>query len=106
MIYGGLVCKKAGIPLEEFARQVPISMGVMPSYHQYFSDSVAGGIFESPEASMATYAAALDDALATFEALGASSELPKLFSDLAHKGMDAGLKEKALTAVIELLGEN
>jgi len=106
MIYGGLVCQKAGIPLEEFARQVPISMGVMPSYHQYFSDSVAGGIFESPEASMATYAAALDDALATFEALGASSELPKLFSDLAHKGMDAGLKEKALTAVIELLGEN
>jgi 3-hydroxyisobutyrate dehydrogenase-like beta-hydroxyacid dehydrogenase len=106
MIYGGLVCKKAGIPLEEFARQVPISMSVMPSYHQYFSDSVAGGIFESPEASMATYAAALDDALATFEALGASSELPKLFSDLAHKGMDAGLKEKALTAVIGLLGES
>jgi len=106
MIYGGLVCKKAGIPLEEFARQVPISMGVLPSYHQYFSDSVAGEIFESSEASMATYAAALDDALATFEALGASSELPKLFSDIAHKGMDAGLNEKALTAVIGLLGEN
>jgi 3-hydroxyisobutyrate dehydrogenase-like beta-hydroxyacid dehydrogenase len=106
MIYGGLVCQKAGIPLEEFARQVPISMGVLPSYHKYFSDSVADGIFESAEASMATYAAALDDALATFEALGASSELPKLFSDLAHKGMDAGLKEKALTAVIGLLGES
>ena len=106
MIYGGLVCKKAGISLEEFARQVPISMGVLPSYYQYFSDSIANGLFESEEASMATYAAALDDALATFEALGAPSELPGLFSEQAHKGVDAGLDKKALTALIDLLGKN
>ncbi len=106
MIYGGLICKKAGISLDEFARQVPVSMGVMPSYHQYFSDSVADEKFESPEASMTTYAAALDDALSTFEALGASSELPRLFSQLAHRGMDAGLNEKALTALIDILDKN
>ena len=106
MIYGGLVCKKAGISLEEFARQVPISMDVLPSYYQYFSDSIANGLFESEEASMATYAAALDDALATFEALGAPSELPGLFSEQAHKGVDAGLDKKALTALIDLLGKN
>ena len=103
MIYGGLVCKKAGIPLEEFARQVPISMDVLPSYYKYFSDSVSDNSFESSEASMATYAAALDDALDTFEALGVPSDLPKLFSEQAHKGMDAGLDKKALTALIELL---
>jgi 3-hydroxyisobutyrate dehydrogenase-like beta-hydroxyacid dehydrogenase len=95
MIYGGLVCKKAGISLED----------VLPSYYKYFSDTVADEVFESPEASMATYAAALDDTLDTFEALGASSELPKLFSEQAHKGMDAGLDKKALTALIGLLGE-
>ncbi len=106
MIYGGVVCKKAGISLEEFARQVPISMGVLPSYYKYFSDTVADEVFESEEASMATYAAALDDALATFEALGAPSELPKLFSEQAHKGMGAGLDKKALTALIGLLGKN
>ena len=106
MIYGGLVCKKAGIPLEEFARQVPITMGVLPSYHKYFSDTVAGEKFESEEASMATYAAALDDALATFEALDAPPELPKFFSDQARKGLDAGWDKRALTALIELLGNN
>jgi 3-hydroxyisobutyrate dehydrogenase-like beta-hydroxyacid dehydrogenase len=100
MIYGGLVCKKAGISLEEFARLVPTNMDGL---HNYFSDSVADGIFESPDASMATYAAALDDALGTFEALGASSELPKLFNEQAHKGMDAGLDKTALTALIALL---
>jgi 3-hydroxyisobutyrate dehydrogenase-like beta-hydroxyacid dehydrogenase len=105
MIYGGLICKKAGIPLEEFARLVPISMGVLPSYHKYFSDTVADEIFESSEASMATYAAAIDDALRTFEALGAPSELPKLFSEQAHKGIEAGLDKKALTALIDLLAK-
>jgi 3-hydroxyisobutyrate dehydrogenase-like beta-hydroxyacid dehydrogenase len=100
MIYGGLVCKKTGISLEEFARLVPTNMGGL---HNYFSDSVADGTFESPDASMATYAAALDDALGTFEALGASSELPKFFNEQVHKGMDAGLDKKALTALIDLL---
>lgn len=105
MIYGGLVCKKAGIPLDTFAQQIPVSLGVLPSYHQYFADTVPEGKFDNPPATMTTYAAALDDALSTFKATGAPSELPQLFSDLAHKGVDAGLSEKALTSLVELLGK-
>ena len=106
MIYGGLVCKKAGIPLDTFADQVPVSLGVMPSYHKYFADTVPAGKFDNPPATMTTYAAALDDALSTFKAVGAPAELPQLFSDLAHKGVDAGLSDKALTALVELLGND
>jgi 3-hydroxyisobutyrate dehydrogenase-like beta-hydroxyacid dehydrogenase len=105
MIYGGLVCKAAGIPLDVFAKQIPVSLGVLPSYHQYFADTVPGGNFDNPPASMATYAAALDDALSTFKSTGAPAELPQLFSDLAHRGVDAGLQDKALTALVELLGK-
>lgn len=106
MIYGGLVCKKAGIPLETFAKQIPVSMGVLPSYHKYFSDTVPARNFDNPPATMTTYAAALDDALSTFKAVGAPAELPQLFSDLAHRGVDAGLDEKALTALVELLASD
>ena len=104
MIYGALVCKKAGIPLDIFAQQIPVSLGVLPSYHQYFADTVPEGKYDNPPATMTTYAAALDDALSTFKATGAPSELPQLFSDLAHEGIDAGLSDKALTALVELLG--
>jgi 3-hydroxyisobutyrate dehydrogenase-like beta-hydroxyacid dehydrogenase len=104
MIYGALVCKKAGIPLDIFAQQIPVSLGVLPSYHRYFADTVPEGKFDNPPATMTTYAAALDDALSTFKATGAPSELPQLFSDLAHEGVDAGLSDKALTALVELLG--
>jgi 3-hydroxyisobutyrate dehydrogenase-like beta-hydroxyacid dehydrogenase len=106
MIYGGLVCKKAGIPLDTFASQVPVSLGVLPSYHKYFADTVPGGNFDNPPATMTTYAAALDDALSTFKDVGAPAELPQLFSDLAHKGLDAGLSDKALTALVELFGND
>lgn len=105
MIYGALVCRKAGIPLEDFARLVPITMGVLPSYHQYFADTAPGGNFDNPPATMTTYAAALDDALKTFDEVGARNELPKLFADLAHQGVDAGLQDKALTALVELMGK-
>ena len=105
MIYGGLVCKQAGIPLDVFAEQIPVSLGVLPSYYQYFADTVPSGNFDNPPASMATYAAALDDALSTFKATGTAAELPQLFSDLAHQGVDAGLEDQALTALVELLSK-
>jgi hypothetical protein len=54
---------------------------------------------------MATYAAALDDALSTFKATGTAAELPQLFSDLAHQGVNAGLEGQALTALVELLSK-
>ena len=104
MIYGALVCQKAGIPLNVFSQQIPVSMGVLPSYYQYFADTVPDRKFDNPPATMTTYAAALDDALSTFKATGAPSELPQLFSDLAHEGVDAGLNDQALTALVELLG--
>ena len=103
MIFGGLVCRKAGIPLDVFSSQVPVSLGVLPGYHQYFDDTAPSGNFDNPPASMTTYAAALDDALATFESTGAPDQLPRLFSELAHRGVDAGLGDKALTALVELL---
>jgi 3-hydroxyisobutyrate dehydrogenase-like beta-hydroxyacid dehydrogenase len=102
MIYGALVCRKAGIPLDVFSAQVPVSLGVLPGYHKYFADTAPSGNFDNPPASLNTYVAALDDALRTFESTGAPDELPRLFSQLAHRGADAGLGDKALTALIDL----
>ena len=62
-----------------------------------------GGVVQATFTGINWGLVALDDALATFEALGASAELPKLFSKQAHIGMDAGLDKKALTALIGLL---
>ncbi len=105
MIYGALACKKAGISVQSFSDLVPISMGMMKPYYDYFAATAPQATYDNPPATMRTYAAALDDVLASFEALGARDELPRLFVEMAHKGMDAGLEDKALTAVIDVLAD-
>jgi 3-hydroxyisobutyrate dehydrogenase-like beta-hydroxyacid dehydrogenase len=107
MIYGALACKKAGIPLQTFSDLVPISMGMMKPYYDYFAATAPTGSYDDPPATMQTYAAALEDVLASFETLGARDELPRLFVDMTKKGITKGLGDKALTAVIDVLsGEN
>ena len=103
MIYGALACKKAGIPLQTFSDLVPISMGMMKPYYDYFAATAPKGSYDNPPATMKTYAAALEDVLASFETLGARDELPRLFVDMTHKGITEGLGDKALTAVIDVL---
>ena len=103
MIYGALACKKADISLQTFADLVPISMGMMKPYYDYFAATAPTASYDDPPATMRTYTAALEDVLASFEALGAPDDLPRLFVEVARKGMSAGLEDKALTAVIDVL---
>jgi len=103
MIYGALACKKAGIPIQTFSDLIPISMGMMKPYYDYFAKTAPTSNYDDPPATMRTYVAALEDVLASFEALGARDELPRLFVQMAQKGMSAGLDDKALTAIIDVL---
>lgn len=56
-----------------------------------------------PQATMRSYTAGLEAVLAGFGALGARDELPRLFVEMAQKGMAAGLEDKALTAGIDVM---
>lgn len=103
MIYGALACRKAGITLQTFSDLIPISMGMMKPYYEYFAATAPSSAYDNPPATMQTYAAALEDVLSSFEALGARDELPRLFVDMTHKGMAEGLNDKALTALIDIL---
>lgn len=106
MIYGALACKKAGISVQTFSDLIPVSMGMMKPYYDYFAETAPTSSYDNPPATMRTYTAALEDALASFEALGARDELPRLFVEMAQKGMSEGLEDKALTAIIDVLARH
>ncbi len=101
MIYAGLVCQKAGVPMQALVDQIQVSIGMQQNYYSVFAKTVPTGDYDDPEASMATYAAALDDALATFKSTGAPAALPQLMSDLTHDAMRDGYADKQLTALVE-----
>ena len=105
MIYGALACQKAGVPLSAFADQLPVALKLARDYCEVFAATVPSGDYGDPPASMATYAAAFEDALGTFKSLGARDEFPRLMHDLVKRGIEAGHGDDQLTALVKVLGE-
>lgn len=105
MIYGGAVCRRAGVPMEVFAQQLPVTLGVAEKYVETFRRTVPARAYDDSEATLAVYLAALNDVMSTFEATGTSDGFPRLMRDLTAHGIDQGLTQKDLTVLVEMLAE-
>lgn len=100
MIYGALVCRKAGVPMQVYVDQLPVTMKVTRDYYDVFARTVPSGDFENPGASMQVYVAALEDALNTVRSNGAPDDLLRLFLDRTQAACADGLSDKQLTALV------
>lgn len=103
MIYGALICEKAGVSMEAYVEQLPLTIKVVHDYFDVFAASVPSGDFSNPPASLGTYYAAFQDTLNTCRDLGTPEELPRLLHDLVKRGIDAGLGEEQITALTKIL---
>ncbi len=106
LIYGGAVCRKAGLPMEAFAAQVPVTLGMAGNYADLFMRTAPTRDYDDPGATVAVYLAALNDVLATFEGTGTTDAFPRLMRDLAQRGVDEGYEAKELTALVEMLAND
>ncbi len=103
MIYGALICEKAGVSMEDYVKLLPLTLKVVHDYYDVFAASVPSHNFTDPPASISTYQAAFEDVLATCKDLDVPDELPKLLSQLIQQGIDAGLAEQQITALTKIL---
>lgn len=106
MIYGALVCRKAGIPMQVFSDQIPASLKLVNDYYDLFAKTVPNEEFDDPEASLKVYALAQEDALKTFKSLDAPAEFIKIMYDQTKAAWDAGLGEKQLTVLATSMEDN
>jgi 3-hydroxyisobutyrate dehydrogenase-like beta-hydroxyacid dehydrogenase len=106
LIYGGAVCRKAGLPMEAFAEQVPVTFSMAKNYADLFMRSVPNQAYDDAGATVAVYLAALDDVMATFEATGTTDAFPRLMRDLARRGVTEGYATKELTSLVEMLAKD
>ena len=74
-------------------------------YYDVFAASVPNENFENPQASIDTYVAAFKDTLESFHDNGVNDELPLLLSRLVNMGADAGLGDKQVTSLVNLLSK-
>ena len=103
MIYGALLCKKAGVSMDVYVEQIPLTIKVVSDYYEVFASSVLSGNFDNPQASIDTYVAAFKDTLESFHDNNVNDEFPMLLSKLVNQGADAGLGDKQVTSLINLL---
>ncbi|MDX1426011.1 MAG: hypothetical protein R3322_22910, partial [Kiloniellales bacterium] len=103
MIYGALLCEKAGVSMDAYVAQLPLTIKVVHDYYDVFAASVPSGDFSNPPASMGTYYAAFQDVLNTCRDLGTPRELPQLLHDLVERGIESGLADEQITALTKIL---
>jgi len=103
MIYGALLCERAGVSMRAYVEQLPLTIKVVQDYYEVFASSVPSGDFSNPPASMGTYHAAFKDVLNTCHNLGVARELPQLLHDLIERGIDAGLAEQQITSLVKVM---
>ena len=82
MIYGALICEKAGVSMEDYVAQIPLTIKIVQDYYDLFAATVPSGNFDDPPASLGTYHAALQDVVNSCRDLGTADELPRLLRDL------------------------
>ena len=103
MIYGALICEKAGISMDAYVEQIPLTLKVARDYYDVFAATVPSGDFSNPPASIRTYLAAFQDVRDSFKDLGVTHELPELLHGLVQRGVDAGLGDEQITALTKIL---
>lgn len=103
MVHGAVACKKAGIPMQVFADQIPASLKLVHDYYHLFRRTVPGGDYANAEATMKVYALAWEDALKTVRGLGVPDAFFALMHDQVNAAVDDGLADKQLTALVDYL---
>lgn len=103
MIYGALICEKAGVSMQDYVDQLPLTIKVVHDYYDVFAASVPAQDFSNPPASLGTYHAAFEDTLNTCTDLGVPAELPELLHALVKRGIDAGLGDEQITALTKIM---
>jgi len=106
MVYGALVCRKAGIPMKLFSDQMPATLKLVDDYYDLFSRTVPQDDFDNAEASLKVYALAQEDALKTFNSLDAPAEFMQIMYNQTKAAWDAGLGEKQLTVLASSMADS
>ena len=67
MIFGALLYRKAGVSMDAYVEQIPLTINVIHDYYKVFSSSVPNNDYDNPQVSIDSYVAAFADTLESFK---------------------------------------
>lgn len=106
MVYGALLFEKSRLPVQAYLDMLPQLNPILEDYLEVVQESISTNDYTNPQASLETIRAAYRDALAPFESVGASDEIPRLMAKIVEDAVEAGYGGEKMTAVIKLLRQS
>lgn len=101
MIYGALVCQKAGIPMQVYVDQLPATIKLVNDYYDLFARTVPTEDYDNAEASLKVYTLAQEDALKTYQSANAPAEFIQLMHDRTRAAWNDGHGDRQLTSLVQ-----
>ncbi|NOE19547.1 NAD(P)-binding domain-containing protein [Ruegeria atlantica] len=101
MIYGALVCQKAGVPMQVYADQLPATIKLVNDYYGLFARTVPTEDYDDAEASLKVYALAQEGALKTCVSLNAPADFIRIMHDRTKAAWEGGYGDKQLTSLVK-----
>ena len=101
-INGMAMCRAAGIPLDLYMKHVDMANAFLPDEKRRLMESVRDGRTEETQASVETWAGGHQTIRAVAESLGTDLVLQDAVRDVCQKGLELGLGQQDLSALIRV----
>lgn len=105
LIHGALVCESEDVSAELLANVIVDSMPSDVEEIRHLGQALQSGDFENPGASIGVYSGVLDRILEQARNASINAEIAEFADNLYKRGIDAGLEEQDVVALIKLLRE-
>lgn len=106
LMFGGALCLRAGIPMQAFVDQLPVTFTMLEQYAQNFTDTVVGKNYDNAQATVDAHVDSYTDIVSTFDSTGTQADLPRMMVDLAKAASAKGWGTREITVLVEYLANN
>jgi len=103
LIHSALICESEGVPADVLASTIIDSQPSDAQEIANLGQAILKNDFADPDASIDYYSGALDSILSHVEDSGIDASIPEFANKLYKKGMDTGLADEKVVALIKLL---
>ena len=102
-IHGALVCESEGVPADILASTIIDSQPSDAEEIAHLGQALLKNEFANPGASIGVYSGVLDRILSQAEDAGINASIPEFANTLYKKGIESGLADEEVVALIKLL---
>lgn len=102
-LHGARICESEGLRVDEYGALMAAISSIVGGDIKHLGEAIQTATYQTPQATLGTWAAAVQRILQQAQDAKINSELPTFASRLFQKGVTAGFKNEEVAALIKVL---